>query len=41
MATLELREGMEIDPSIVRRLVKEAIALNRMLGNPTDAAKGS
>jgi hypothetical protein len=41
MATLELREGMEIDPSIVRRLVKEAIALNRTLGNPTDVTNGS
>ena len=40
MATLELREGMEIDPSVVRRLVKEAIALNRTLGDPTRAAKG-
>ena len=40
MATLELREGREIDPSTVHRLVKEAVALNRTLGDPTRAAKG-
>jgi hypothetical protein len=39
MATLELREGMAIDDAIVRRLAKEAVALNRKLGDPTDAAK--
>lgn len=38
MATLELHEGMEIDPSTVRRLVREAVALNRTLGNPTHVA---
>lgn len=36
MATLELREGDEIAPSLVRRLVKAAIALNQKLGDPTD-----
>lgn len=41
MATLELREGMDLDPSTVSRLVREAVALDRALGNPTRAAKGS
>ena len=41
MATLELRAGKEIDPSTVYRLVKEAVALNRMLGNPTHIAKAN
>src|SRR5262245_59050116 len=36
MATLELREGDEIDPKVVRKLVRKAIALNRSLGDPTD-----
>jgi hypothetical protein len=39
MATLELREGMTVAPSTVRRLVREAVALNKAIGNPTDAAK--
>jgi hypothetical protein len=39
MATLELREGMTIKPSIVRRLAREAVALNQALGNPVHAAK--
>jgi hypothetical protein len=39
MATLELRQGDAIDPKTVRRLVVQAIALNKKLGNPTDAAK--
>ena len=39
MATLDLREGMTIKPSIVRRLAREAVALNQTLGNPTQAAK--
>lgn len=41
MATLELREGMEIDSSTVHRLVREAVALNRTLGNPTHTDKGN
>jgi hypothetical protein len=41
MATLELRDGDSVDLKIARRLVKEAIALNRKLGNPTAAAKRS
>ena len=39
MATLELRVGMAIDDATVRRLAKEAVALNKKLGDPTDAAK--
>ena len=39
MATLDLREGMTIKPSIVRRLAREAVALNQTLGNPVHAAK--
>lgn len=41
MATLELREGMTIDAATVRRLTREAAALNVKLGNPTLAAKGN
>ena len=39
MATLELREGMTVAPATVRRLTREAVTLNKMLGNPTHAAK--
>jgi hypothetical protein len=39
LATLELREGMTVSPSIARRLTKEAIALNRSIGDPRNAAK--
>jgi hypothetical protein len=39
MATLELCEGMAIDPEKVRRLTREAVALNETLGDPTLAAK--
>jgi hypothetical protein len=35
MATLELRESDEIAPKVVRKLVREAVALNLTLGNPT------
>jgi hypothetical protein len=35
MATLELREGMAISSATVRRLTKEAVALNESVGNPT------
>lgn len=38
MATLELRQETEINPATVRRLVKEAAALNRTLGNPQAVA---
>lgn len=39
MATLELREGMTVGSAIVRRLTKEAVALNISLGNPTHVVK--
>jgi hypothetical protein len=39
MATLDLREGMAVEPSIVRRLAREGEALNRSLGDPTKDAK--
>jgi hypothetical protein len=35
MATLELREGMSISPTTVRHLTREAVVLNRTIGNPT------
>src|SRR5690348_10372637 len=38
MATIELREGDEIDTKVVGKLVREAVALNRQLGNPTDVS---
>jgi len=34
MANLELREGMTVAPAAVRRLAREAIALNDSLGDP-------
>jgi len=39
MATLELREGMTIAPETVRRLIREAVALNKTLGNPAVLSK--
>ena len=39
MATLELREGMTVKPATVRRLVREAISLDRKLGDPRNAAR--
>ena len=39
MATVELREGMAIRSSIARRLTKEAVALNKSLGNPAQSSK--
>jgi hypothetical protein len=35
MATLELREGMQIAATTARRLVREAVALNQSIGDPT------
>lgn len=35
MATVELRDGMTIKPTAARRLVKEAVALNKSIGDPT------
>jgi hypothetical protein len=39
MATIELREGMSIADTIVRKLTRSAVSLNEELGNPTDAAR--
>jgi hypothetical protein len=39
MATLELPEGETIASAVARRLVKEAVALNKRLGDPRLAAK--
>lgn len=39
MATLELREGTSLDPAEVKRLVVEAVELNRTLGDPTAVAR--
>ena len=39
MATLELREGMTVGPVTVRRLTREAVALNGKHGDPRNAAK--
>ncbi len=37
MATLELREGDTIEPSLVRSLARKATALNHSVGDPTEA----
>ena len=39
MATVELREGMSIKPAVARRLAKEAVALNKSIGDPTKLSK--
>ena len=39
MATLELREGDTVSARVVGQLVKEAVALNRKVGDPTAAAR--
>jgi hypothetical protein len=39
MATLVLGAGDTVEPATVRRLTREAVALNRTLGDPTHAAK--
>lgn len=39
MATVELVEGATIDAGTVRRLTREAVALNAAYGNPTAAAR--
>ena len=39
MATLDIREGMTITPAVAARLAREAVALNRTLGDPTKIAK--
>ena len=35
MKTLELREGTTLDPAVAESLVREAIRLNRTVGDPT------
>jgi len=35
MANIELQSGDEVSAAVVRRLVKQAIDLNKKLGNPT------
>ena len=39
MATLDLRQGDTIKPATVRRLTREAIALNKSVGDPTKDAR--
>jgi len=39
MATFEIREDTPVSLAVVRRLAKEAAALNRKLGDPTKAIK--
>jgi hypothetical protein len=39
MATLELREGDTIKPAVATRLAREAVALNKSVGDPTKIAK--
>lgn len=39
MATLELREGDNVDAKTVRALARKAVGLNKKLGDPTLAAK--
>lgn len=38
LANFEMREGTAFSPSVVKRLVRTAVALNRKIGNPTEAA---
>lgn len=38
MATLELREGMSVSATVVRKLTREAVALNKQQGDPTKVA---
>ena len=35
MKTLELREDTPLDPAVAEKLIREAISLNRTIGNPT------
>jgi len=39
LATVELLEGSALAPALGRRLTREAVALNRKLGDPRAAAK--
>ena len=39
MATLEIHEDTTISPTVARRLAKNAVALNKTLGDPRNAAR--
>lgn len=39
LATLELREETDLDDGVAAKLVREAVALNRTIGDPTKASK--
>ena len=39
MATLELREGDIVGPKVIRKLAREAVALNQEFGDPTGVTK--
>jgi hypothetical protein len=39
MATLDIREGVAIKPAVATRLAREAVALNRTIGDPTKIVK--
>jgi hypothetical protein len=39
LANLELREGMSVSAAIARRLTRQAIALNKTIGDPRGDAK--
>ncbi len=41
MASLELQKDTQIDPDRAEQLAREAVALNRSLGNPTEASPAS
>jgi hypothetical protein len=40
MATFDIREGVAIKPAVASRLARQAVALNRKVGDPTKAAAG-
>jgi hypothetical protein len=40
MATQEFRKGDKPDAGVAARLAREAVALNRKLGDPTRLTKG-
>ena len=40
MATMEIRDGDVPADAVIRRLVTEAVALNRTLGDPTRVVRG-
>ena len=38
MATFDIREGVMLKPAVVSRLARQAVALNKEVGDPTKAA---